>query len=148
MPSAGLVLLWGKQKTFKSFWLRDLMVHIAMGWRYRDHAVRQGTVIYCAFEGGHGYKGRIEAIRRHYKIGNDVNVPLYVMPGQVDLIADAQAVVRDFKEQLRDTVPAVVVLDTLNRSLSGSESNDKDMTLYVKAAEEVRRAFGCVCVIL
>jgi hypothetical protein len=93
IPSAGLVLVWGKQKTFKSFWLLDLFVHVAMGWLYRDHAVRQGPVIYCAFEGGHGYKGRIEAIRRHYGINDDVDVPLYVMPGQVDLIADEKALV-------------------------------------------------------
>ena len=148
MPSAGLVLVWGKQKTFKSFWLLDLFVHVAMGWPYRDHAVRQGPVIYCAFEGGHGYKGRIEAIRRHYAIADDVDVPLYVMPGQVDLIADEKALVEEFRYQLGAVVPAVVVLDTLNRSLSGSESSDKDMTLYVKAAEAVRKAFGCLCVIV
>ena len=148
MPSAGLVLVWGKQKTFKSFWLLDLFVHVAMGWPYRDHAVRQGAVIYCAFEGGHGYKGRIEAIRRHYGISDDAAVPLYVMPGQVDLIADERALVEEFRYQLDAVVPAVVVLDTLNRSLSGSESSDKDMTLYVKAAEAVRKAFGCVCVIV
>jgi AAA domain/Bifunctional DNA primase/polymerase, N-terminal len=148
IPSAGLVLVWGKQKTFKSFWLLDLFVHVAMGWPYRDHAVRQGAVIYCAFEGGHGYKGRIEAIRRHYGIGDDVDVPLYVMPGQVDLIADEKALVEEFHYQLGTVVPAVVVLDTLNRSLSGSESRDKDMTLYVKAAEAVRKAFGCLCVIV
>ena len=142
------MLVWGKQKTFKSFWLLDLFVHVAMGWPYRDHAVRQGPVIYCAFEGGHGYKGRIEAIRRHYAINDDVDVPLYVMPGQVDLIADEEALVDEFRYQLDATVPAVVVLDTLNRSLSGSESNDKDMTLYVKAAEAVRKAFGCLCVIV
>ena len=105
-------------------------------------------VIYCAFEGGHGYKGRIEAIRRHYGIGDDVDVPLYVMPGQVDLIKDAKALVSEFQEQLLGEVPAVVVLDTLNRSLSGSESSDKDMTDYVKAAEAIRKAFGCVCVIV
>jgi hypothetical protein len=110
--------------------------------------VRQGGVIYCAFEGGHGYKGRIEAIRRHYTIADDVDVPLYVMPGQVDLIADEKALVEEFRYQLGSVVPAVVVLDTLNRSLSGSESSDKDMTLYVKAAEAVRKAFGCLCVIV
>jgi hypothetical protein len=148
MPSAGLVLVWGKQKTFKSFWLLDLFVHVAMGWPYHDHALRQGTVIYCAFEGGHGYKGRIEAIRRHYGIGDDVDVPLYVMPGQVDLINDERALVEEFRLQLGDRTPAVAVLDTLNRSLSGSESSDKDMTLYVKAAEAIRKAFGCVCIIV
>jgi AAA domain len=148
IPSAGLVLVWGKQKTFKSFWLLDLLVHVAMGWAYRDHAVRKGTVIYCAFEGGHGYKGRIEALRRHYKIADNVEVPLFVMPGQVDLIKDAQSLVKEFQAQLLGEIPAVVVLDTLNRSLSGSESSDKDMTLYVKAAEEIRKAFGCVCIIV
>jgi hypothetical protein len=148
IPSAGLVLVWGKQKTFKSFWLLDLFVHVAMGWPYRDHAVRQGLVIYCAFEGGHGYKGRIEAIRRHYKIGDDVDVPLYVMPGQVDLINDERALVEEFRFQLGKCAPSAVILDTLNRSLSGSESSDKDMTLYVKAAEAIRKAFGCVCVIV
>ena len=70
------------------------------------------------------------------------------MPGQVDLIADEKALVEEFRYQLDAVVPAVVVLDTLNRSLSGSESNDKDMTLYVKAAEAVRKAFGCLCVIV
>src|SRR5262249_34079023 len=148
MPSTGLVLVWGKQKTFKSFWLLDLFVHVSMGWTYREHTVRQGAVIYCAFEGGHGYKARIEAIRRHYNIADDVDVPLYVMPGQVDLIADEKALVDEFRYQLGDTNPAVVVLDTLNRSLSGSESSDKDMTLYVKAAEAIRKAFGGVCVIV
>jgi AAA domain len=148
IPSAGLVLVWGKQKTFKSFWLLDLFVHVAMGWQYRDHTVRQGLVIYCAFEGGHGYKGRIEAIRRHYHIADDVDVPLFVMPGQVDLINDERALVGEFKYQLGGAAPAAVILDTLNRSLSGSESSDKDMTLYVKAAEAIRKAFGCVCVIV
>ena len=119
-----------------------------MGWAYRDHAVRKGLVIYCAFEGGHGYKGRIEAIRRHYKIADDIDVPLFVMPGQVDLIKDAQSLVKEFQSQLIGELPAAVILDTLNRSLTGSESSDKDMTLYVKAAEEIRKAFGCVCVIV
>jgi len=60
IPSAGIVLVWGALKTFKSFWLLDLMLYIAMGWAYRERAVRQGGVIYRAFEGGHGYKNRIE----------------------------------------------------------------------------------------
>ena len=119
IPSAGLVLVWGKQKTFKSFWLLDLMLHVALGLSYRDYAVRQGLVVYCAFEGGHGYKGRIEAMRRHYNIADDVDVPLYVMPGQVDLIADSKALVGEFQHQLGERIPAVVVLDTLNRSCPG-----------------------------
>jgi hypothetical protein len=39
------------------------------------------------------------------------------------------------------------VLDTLNRSLAGSESDDEDMAAYVKAADAIREAFGCAVVI-
>jgi hypothetical protein len=147
IPSAGLTLIWGKQKTFKSFWLLDLMLHVAMGWTYRDMAVRQGTIVYCAFEGAHGYKGRIEALRRHYHIADDVPVPLFVMPGQADLIKLHGEIITDFRAQLGDAKPAVVVLDTLNRSLRGSE-NTEDMARYTEAAEAIRAAFDCVVIIV
>jgi hypothetical protein len=55
-PIKGLVDVWGKPKCYKSFWTLDAMFHVAMGWEFRDRCVRQGTVVYCAFEGGHGYK--------------------------------------------------------------------------------------------
>jgi len=148
IPSAGLVLIWGKQKTYKSFWVLDLMLHVAMGWPYRDRAVRQGTVVYCAFEGAHGYKGRSEALRRHYLIPDETPVPLYIMPGQADLITDEKTLIADFREQLGETKPLIVVLDTLNRSLKGSESSDEDMTKYTRAAEAIRTAFGCVVIIV
>src|ERR671910_3644702 len=36
-----------------------------------------------------------------------------------------------------------VGLDTLNRSLTGSESSDEDMSSYVNAADAIREAFTC-----
>jgi hypothetical protein len=148
IPSAGLVLVWGKQKTFKSFWLLDLFLHVARGIPYRDHAIRQGAVVYCAFEGAHGFKGRVEAQRRYYKMSDNEDVPLYIMPGQADLIRDHKKLVADFSAQLGEIMPAAVVLDTLNRSLVGSESKDVDMTAYTAAAEAIRNAFGCVVIIV
>ena len=91
IPVAGLVDVWGKAKCYKSFWCLDLMLHVAMGWEYRDRYVRQGAVVYCAFEGAHGYKKRVEALRRHYNIADGAAVPLYVMPGQANLIAEHES---------------------------------------------------------
>jgi hypothetical protein len=53
----------------------------------------------------------------------------------------------DIKEQTPDT-PVAVVIDTLNRSLAGSESSDEDMAAYIKAADAVREAFGCAVIIV
>jgi hypothetical protein len=41
-----------------------------------------------------------------------------------------------------------VVLDTLNKSLFGSENKDVDMGAYVRAAEAIRDCFGCVVIII
>ena len=38
---------------------------------------------------------------------------------------------------------AAIVLDTLNRSLGGSESDDRDMSAYVAAADVLRDKFKC-----
>jgi AAA domain len=148
IPVAGLVDVWGKAKCYKSFWTLDVMLHVAMGWEYRDRYVRQGAVVYCAFEGAHGYKKRVEALRRHYSFPADATVPLYVMPGQANLIAEHTVLIADITAQLGNTRPAAVVLDTLNKSLFGSENKDVDMGAYVRAAEAIRDAFGCVVIIV
>ena len=46
------------------------------------------------------------------------------------------------------TQPVLVVLDTLNRSLQGSESDDKDMSAYVRGADAIRETFACAVVII
>ena len=49
---------------------------------------------------------------------------------------------------LGDINPVAVVMDTLNRSLRGSESSDEDMGNYIKAADAVREAFGCAVLVI
>jgi AAA domain len=147
IPARGIVVVWGAPKCYKSFWLHDTMLHVAKGWEYHDRFVTQGAVVYCAFEGGHGYTKRIEAQRRHYEF--DDNPPLYTMSGQANLISDHKRLVSEIRAQLGpDVRPVAVVLDTLNRSLVGSENNPVDMAAYTSAAESVREAFKCVVIIV
>jgi RecA-family ATPase len=42
-----------------------------------------------------------------------------------------------------DSAPVAVVLDTLNRSLTGSENSDQDMGAYIKATDAIRETFNC-----
>jgi hypothetical protein len=148
IPLAGLVVVYGAPKSGKSFWTLDLVLHVALAWEYRERAVQQGTVIYCAFEGAHGYKKRCEAFRRHHGL-TDEDPPLFVVPGRADLIKDHGALVQDMQAQLgiSDHVRCVV-LDTLNKSLIGSESKDVDMANYIAAAEYIQKKFDCVVIIV
>jgi RecA-family ATPase len=42
----------------------------------------------------------------------------------------------------------VVCIDTLNRSIAGSENDDETMSAYVRAADDIRAAFGCLVIIV
>ena len=56
--------------------------------------------------------------------------------------------VRSIRDQFPDVLPGIVVLDTLNRSIVGSENDPADMGSYVRAADMIREAFNCVVIII
>jgi hypothetical protein len=102
---------------------------------------------HAAFEGAHGFPKRAEAQRRHYGFNDDP--PLRVMPGRMDLIREHKLFIAHIKQALAaHEKPAVVVLDTLNRSLVGSESSDKDMASYIAAASAIYEASNCLVMIV
>jgi hypothetical protein len=148
IPRAGLVVAWGPPKCGKSFWAFDLSMHPALGREYRGRRVQQGAVVYGAFEGQGGLEARVEAFRQHMLGDFDGDVPFYLEPMTLKLVRDHRALIAAIKRQLGDQKPVLVVLDTLNRSIEGSESNDEDMTKYIGAADAIREAFDCAVLII
>jgi len=146
IPAKGLTVVWGPPKCGKSFWTFDVALHVARGLSYRGRRVKGGPVVYCAFEGASGYRARAEAYRREFLAIDPVL--LYLMAARIDLSADHRALIEDIAAQLDGAQPALVVLDTLNRSLSGSESKDEDMAAYVWAADAIREHFSCAVIIV
>ena len=51
IPNVGLVVVWGAPKCGKSFFVFDLVSHVAAGWEYRGRKVQQCPVVYFALEG-------------------------------------------------------------------------------------------------
>jgi hypothetical protein len=142
IPRAGLVVIWGPPKCGKSFLAFDISMHVALGWDYRGRKVKCGTVVYCAFEGQTGIPARAEAFRQRFMADQTLDgVPFYVVTLRLNLVGEFLNLIHAIR--LQASVPALVVLDTLNRSLQGSESSDEDMTAYVNAAEAIKDAFHC-----
>jgi hypothetical protein len=148
IPRVGLAVVWGKAKSGKSFWTFDLMMHVVLGREYRGRRVHQGAVVYCAFEGQTGIEARVEAFRQRRIAGRLEPVPFYLQPVTLDLVRDHKALIAVIQAQLGDAKPVAVVLDTLNRSLNGSESSDEDMSAYVRAADAIREIFECAVIIV
>jgi hypothetical protein len=149
LPSTGIALAWGAPKTYKSFWAFDLAMHIAREdtCSYRGMRVRTGPVCYLAFEGGGGFGARVAAYRQHHEIADDADISLALIDVRIDLIKYHPQIVSSIKEQL-GVAPSLVILDTLNQSLVGSESSDEDMAAYFGACEAIYREFDCLALLI
>ena len=145
IPRQGLIVAWGPPKCGKSFWAFDLAMHVALGREYRDRRVQQGPVVYVAAEGASGQGARVAAWRT--RNGIDAGpVDFALLPERPALVADADQLIAEIGAQV--VAPSLVVIDTLNRTLTGSESSDEDMTAYVQAADKIRDAFKCAVMVI
>jgi hypothetical protein len=147
IPREGLVVVWGSPICGKTFFVYDLVMHVALGREYRGKRVEQGTVVYVAAEGELGIKARVEAFRKKRMNGEDP--PFYLLTTRLDLVAEIDELIVDIRAQL---LPAdrcsAIVLDTLNRTIHGSESRDEDMGAYRAAADRLREEFHCAAIII
>jgi hypothetical protein len=148
VPRHGLVTTWGPPKCGKSFMIFDLAMHVALGWQYRNHKVQQGPVVYVAAEGGNRFADRVEAWRQRHLVEGSVDpIPFYLLAVPLDLIAEHAVLIAAIQAQAKGA-PTVVVLDTLNRTLVGSENKPEDMARYIRAADAIRMAFGCAVIVI
>jgi hypothetical protein len=145
LPLVGLVLVYGAPKCGKSFWAYDLAMHVARGREYRGKRVRAGAVVYLAAEGGHGFKKRVEAYRQRNHCADASQ--FYLCTVRPDLVADYPQLIADIRAQIRDVRPAAIFVDTVNRTLTGSENKPDDMARYIRSAAALEDEFEC-CVVL
>ena len=148
VPRVGLSVIWGPPKSCKTFFAFDIGMHVALGWEYRGRRVQQGPVVYCALEGKSGVEKRCEAFRLRFLSEQVEDVPMHLITQQLDLVHDVREFLAAIRDALPDVAPVAVVLDTLNRSLRGSENSDQDMSAYVRAADAIREAFDCAVLIV
>jgi hypothetical protein len=147
IPRRGLVVVWGPPKSGKSFWIYDLLMHISRGIEYRGNDVVQGPVVYCMFEGQGGADTRATAYANEVLRGDDPG-PFYDITINLDLIKDHLSLIMALKTKLGGVKPVAVTLDTLNRSLFGSESSDEDMAAYIRAAGAIEAEFACAVIVV
>ena len=144
VPRNGLVLIYGAPKCGKSFFVFDLLMHVALGREYRSRRVQRGPVVYVAAEGGDGFKKRARA----FCLQPGDEPQFYLVTARPDLIRDQKRLIADIRAQLGGNRPVTVCLDTVNRTLVGSESKDVDVARYLAAAAAIEDAFTCSVVLI
>ena len=137
----------------KTFWTFDLEMHVALGWPYRGRRVEQGTVLHIACEGVAGLAARKEAWRLHHAaLHPEIDAAeFHLCNWRATLAFDT----RQLTPWRPPSAPSsainpirIITIDTLNRSLKGSESKDEDMAAYIRAAVALAEKFQCAVLIV
>lgn len=128
IPSREAVLIYGAPQTGKSFETQNLAMHIARGIDFQGRRTKKAGVVYCAFEGGKGFKGRQLAYANHHEIGPDEDVDMVVLTRRADLFGSETDIV-ELIEEIRhwagtfSTELGLVVLDTWSAATPGADEN-------------------------
>jgi hypothetical protein len=127
---------YGRPGAGKSVIVGDLACHVAAGWDWFGHKVQGGPVLYVAAERAAVVKRRFAAFRQEHN-GKADDLPLAVVSGYVDLCSDlkhATALIQMIAEFEKDvgSRTALVIIDTVNRTLAGGDENgSKEMGSFV-----------------
>jgi hypothetical protein len=149
-PSFGLIA--GLPKSLKSFFLKDVFLHIAAGKEYAGRKVQQGVTVYVTSEGVPGVKRRCVAMRRHHRIEGK-KVPFILVPAMPNLgtgEGDRKQLIDEIKAAVAeaglpaDTPIRAIGIDTLRRATPGkSEMDPKDMSVFIANCEAIATEFKC-----
>lgn len=148
IPEAGEVVVFGPSGSGKSFATLDLAMCIVRGEPWQGRKTQQGRVIYVAAEGAGSYRQRLQAYEGHHRFDAS-NAPFHLVQEAINL-TDSEDVARvvDLAKSL-PTPPALVIVDTLARSMAGADENSStDMGKAVAGAGTIREQTGATVLLV
>lgn len=144
-PADSTTFLYGKPASGKSFTALDWATCVALGLPWQGRAVQQGFVLYVAAEGVAGLGIRIKAWKTAFGVAKVDNIKFF--PGAINLLDPARRAA--LVEVIRRLSPALLVIDTMARSMAGGDENSaKDVGLVVDASAAFREARPGLAVVI
>lgn len=140
-----LSAVYGPSNSGKTFFVMDLLFHIAAGKEWRGRRVRQAAVLYLAAEGGQGIKNRIAALKKHTGVKA---LPLALRRAGLDLLQDEADIrtVCELAQEVRGKSGLdhlVIAVDTLSRAMAGGDENSaQDMTALIRNIDAIRETIN------
>ena len=145
IPKKGLVVVYGAPGSSKSFFVLDLVAHVARGLPWRGHRVKQSRIAYIAAEGVAGFGNRLAAYSAH----NDVplsELPVFVRGGSL-LLNETAVSITEAVNALGDV--GIVVIDTLAAVTPGANENtSEDMGKSIESANLIIEGTGASVILI
>lgn len=140
---SSLGMLYSESGLGKTFVMLDIACHVAMGKPWMGKPVKQGKVLFIAAEGQTGLGKRILAWNAAH---NERVSGIHWLVNDVGKLNHFE-----IKSAIASVVPnpALVVIDTLNRTSVGMDENSaKDMGEYLDTLEQLRVETGAAVVVI
>lgn len=140
-----LALIYGRPKSGKTFVMLDLALSVATGTWWHGQRTTAGPVLYVMAEGARGAASRLQAWMTHHGLHSDPQ-QLIVAPLAVNLLDYADTA--DLIDVAAETQPVLVIIDTLNRCMPGTDEGSADMGRAISAMDRIRQATGaCIAAV-
>lgn len=130
----------------KSFVALDLGRAVATGSEWMGRRTHAGPVLYLAFEGRGGMRGRVRALARQY--GDLSGVPMYVDGTNYNLRDKAGRAALGEAIQGLPQKPVLIVIDTFAHALCGGDENSTQDVSAFNAGVETLIQFTGACVLV
>lgn len=153
LPESGLGVVYGPPGAGKSFLLLDVACAIAEGTPWFGRTTRRAPVVYLCLEGSGGFAQRVNAWQRAN--GRPAPELLKIVPESLHLhheedVAELSRTVMAWVKSLPVGLGRpVLIVDTLNRAMPGSDENGSaDMGRSLQGCAELQRALGGLVVLV
>ena len=146
VQAGALIMVHGPSGGGKTFVVLDWCLRMAAGMdHWCSNKVRPGSVVYLAGEGHHGLRGRVAAWKHHHQAGR---LSMWLSRDGCDL--NTPTGYAKVVEQVRmlPKMPAIIVVDTLHRFLSGDENSAQDTKTMLDACGALMREFSCAVLLV
>ncbi len=146
LDADSLAEIFGPTSCGKSFLGTDLGLHIAAGWDWNGHKVRQAGVLYVNAEGGAAIVNRLDAWRRHHDQSlDDLAFAVVIEPTS---LLDAAGVAQVIADAGKVPDLGLIFIDTAARVMPGGDEGAETMSSLVDAIARIRVETGAgVCVV-
>lgn len=153
VPESGLMMIYGAPGSGKSFIALDMMLSISTGkpvWQGYRIAQKSKSIVYFCGEGEEGISQRISAWVQENNSGETDTGNFYVLPTACNL--NEKQTVKELMEvidkSIANTLPCLIVIDTMNMYFAGDENNARDARDFIFACRQLGKKYDALIMII
>lgn len=148
LPVGGIAVLIGKPGDGKTFLALDLCLSVTQGIDFHGYQTRRGAAIYVAAEGATGLGQRVRAFKEARGLSSLVDAWFLEEPLHLIEMAEVLRFIRSVNQRIA-VDPALIVIDTLARSMPGRDENSAmDMGLLIAEADRLRKEYAATVMLV